>query len=136
MRRSHLCLHLCSGRPAAHRSEARAAIAEREVLFSGLVVSTSFRHDSIRVQSTRGDSIWWRSRTVIATMTPEEIWKGKLADTVQVETEAQTSACGAGLARGYRYLIDASRQGKSGLYTDKCRWTRPRSLNDSLQAAP
>jgi lysophospholipase L1-like esterase len=114
-------------------SEARAAIAERDALFSGLVVSTSFRHDSIRVQSTRGDSIWWRSRTVIATIIPEEIWKGKLADTVQVETDAQTTACGASLARGYRYLIDASRQEKSGLYTDKCRWTRPRSLTDSLQ---
>jgi hypothetical protein len=114
-------------------SEARAAIAGREVLFSGLVLATSFRRDSMRLRNTQGDSVWWQSWTVVATMIPEEIWKGKLTDTVQVETDAQTTACGASLARGYRYLIDASRQGKSGLYTDKCRWTRPRSLTDSLQ---
>jgi lysophospholipase L1-like esterase len=114
-------------------SEARAAIGEREVLFSGLVLATSFRRDSVRLRNTQGDSVWWRSSTVVATMIPEEIWKGKLGDTIQVETDAQTTACGASLARGYRYFIDATRQGKSGLYTDKCRWTRPHSLTDSLQ---
>jgi lysophospholipase L1-like esterase len=114
-------------------SEARAALAKRDVLFSGLVVSTTSRRDSVRLQTTQGDSVWYRSRILIATMIPEEIWQGKLADTVQVETDAQTTACGASLARGYRYFIDATRQGKSGLYTDKCRWTRPHSMTDSLQ---
>ncbi len=126
------CTCVPAGQPHT-ASEARAAIAGREVLFSGLVVSTSFRHDSIRVQSTRGESIWWRSRTVIATMIPEEIWKGKLTDTVLVETDAQTTACGADLTPGYRYLIDASRQGNASFFTDKCRWTRPQSATDSLQ---
>ena len=114
-------------------SEARAAIAKKQLLFSGLVVSSNSRRDSVRLQTADGDSVWYRSWTMVATMIPEEIWKGKLADTIQVETDAQPTACGASLARGYRYLIDASRQGKSGLYTDKCRWTRPHSLTDSLQ---
>jgi lysophospholipase L1-like esterase len=114
-------------------AEARAAIGEREVLFSGLVVSTTSRRDSLRIRTAEGDSVWWRSWTVVATMIPEEIWKGKLPDTVEVETEAQTSACGASLEQGYRYLIDAGREQESILVTDKCRWTRPHSLTDSLQ---
>jgi lysophospholipase L1-like esterase len=114
-------------------SQARAAIDEREALFSGLVVSITSRRDSVRLQTTQDDSVWYRSWTLVATMIPEEIWKGKLGDTVQVETDVQTTACGASLARGYRYLIDASPQGRSTFYTDKCRWTRPHSLTDSLQ---
>jgi lysophospholipase L1-like esterase len=112
---------------------ARAALADREIVFSGLVVSTTLRRDSTRVQTTRGDSTWSYLWTAIATMIPEEVWNGRLGDTVQVETEPQTTACGYRLARGYRYLIDGDTDSGSAISTNKCRWTRPFSLTDSLQ---
>jgi hypothetical protein len=96
-----LCTCVPGGEPHTV-SEAREALARREIVFSGLVLSTSFRRDSVRVRNPRGEPVWWRSSLLVATMIPEEIWKGKLADTVRVETEAQSTACGASLVRGYR----------------------------------
>jgi Tissue inhibitor of metalloproteinase len=115
-------------------NETRAAIAAKSVLFTGQVVATSFRRDSTRVLDVeKGDSIWFRSTRLVAMVTPLTVWKGHLQDTVQVETDAQTTMCGASLSMGEQYLIDAQAvDGSTVLWTDKCRWTRPLSETDEL----
>jgi hypothetical protein len=115
-------------------AEARAAIAAKNVLFAGQVVATSSRRDSTRVLDVqKGDSIWFRYTSLLATVIPLRVWKGTVQDTVQVETDAYTTMCGASLRTGEQYLIDAdSIDGSASLWTDKCRWTRPLSETDEL----
>jgi hypothetical protein len=115
-------------------TEERAALAGKSLLFAGQVVATSYRRDSTRVLDVeKGDSIWFRYTNVVATVIPLTVWKGRVRDTVHVETDAQTTMCGASLDLGEQYLIDASPiDGSTSLYTDKCRWTRPLSEADEL----
>jgi hypothetical protein len=107
-------------------TEARAALAAHSVLFAGRVIRTSFRRDSTHVLDVeKGDSLWLRYTTLVATVTPQRVWKGQVQDTIQVETDAQTTMCGASFRVGEQYLIDANPIDQSTLRTDKCRWTRP-----------
>jgi hypothetical protein len=115
-------------------AEARRALAATDAVFAGRVLHTRYRRDSTRVQTIEGDSTWFRSTTLVATMALEKIWKGQVRDTVQVETAAQTTACGAGLEDGERYLIDAGPISESVYVTSKCGWTRPLSQAAKLQA--
>jgi hypothetical protein len=115
-------------------SEARAAVAAKSVLFAGQVIATSYRWDSTRVLDTeKGDSIWFRYTSLVAKVTPQRVWKGHVQDTVQVETDASTTMCGASLRTGEQYLIDANPiEGSRSLWTDKCRWTTPLRETDEL----
>jgi hypothetical protein len=125
----------CIQRPEPHTvAEARASLAGTAVVFTGHVLHTGYRHDSTRVVTTEGDSVWFRSTTLIATMALEKVWKGQARDTVRVETEAQTTACGASLQSGEEYLIDAAPVSDSVFTTSKCGWTRPLSRAAKLQA--
>ena len=114
-------------------SEARAALDAADAVFSGEVVRTTLRRDSTRAATIRGDSAWFRYETLVATIAVREVWKGGVADTVQVETPVQTTMCGADLEGG-AYLIDGERTGASTFVTTKCSWTRPLSEARALQA--
>jgi hypothetical protein len=113
--------------------EARAALASTDAVFSGEVLRTTLRRDSTRAATVRGDSVWFRYETLVATMAVREVWRGQVPDTVDVETPAQTTMCGADLEAG-RYLIDGERSGEATFVTSKCGWTRPLSRARDLLA--
>ena len=115
-------------------AETRRDLPAMGVVFTGRVLHTRSRRDSIRVKSAEGDSTWFRIWTVLATVANEMVWKGPIPDTVQVETNLETAACGAGLREGERYLISAGRVSPSVLITSKCGWTRPLSEATELLA--
>jgi hypothetical protein len=124
----------CIQRPEPHTVEdVREALVFVDALFAGKVLDTRYRRDSVRVLTTKGDSAWFRSTTVVATFALEQSWKGRFNDTVTVETAAQTTACGVSLRKGEYYLIDGSRLGDSVFTTSKCGWTRPISHAARLQ---
>lgn len=124
----------CIQRPDPHTvAQARRALTATDVVFAGRVLHTSYRRDSTRVLTIKGDSTWFRSTTLVATMALEKVWKGQARDTVQVETDAQTTACGASLESGEQYLIDANQISDSVFSTSKCGWTRPLSQAAELQ---
>jgi hypothetical protein len=125
----------CIQRPEPRTIEdVREALSSADALFAGYVLHTRYRRDSTWVRTTKGDSTWFRSTTLVATVTLEQSWKGQLRDTLQVETAAQTTACGASLRTGEHYLIDAGRLSDSVFATSKCGWTRPLSEAVKLQA--
>ena len=115
-------------------AEARRVLALMDVVFTGRVLHTSFGSDSIHELTMDGDSVWFRSSTLIATMAVGKVFKGEIPDTVRVETHVETSACGASLEKGERYLISGSPISRSVVATSKCGWTRPLSQAGRLLA--
>jgi hypothetical protein len=67
-------------------------------------------------------------------MAVKEVWKGRVHDTVQVETAAETSACGASLRENEHYLIAADYISETVVATNKCAWTRPLARGAKLRA--
>jgi lysophospholipase L1-like esterase len=66
-------------------------------------------------------------------MTAETVWKGRIGDTIVVESNIETSACGPTLIVGQSYLIDADRKSDSVLSTSKCGWSRSRDTARRLE---
>jgi hypothetical protein len=112
--------------PAARSvADVRAGLQARDVVFTGRVVTTRIRMDSLRTANEKGDSLWFRVPTLVATVQVAVLWKGLLADTVTVETPAATTACGAYLGVGGVYLIDGGRDLLGVIQTSRCGWTQP-----------
>jgi hypothetical protein len=125
----------CIQRPEPrYVADVRQALESMDALFAGRVVETTYRPDSVRVGTAQGDSSWFRSTTLVATFAVEERWKGTPPDTVQVETDEQTTACGARLLVHGRYLIEATLITGSVFATSKCGWTRPLAHAAELRA--
>lgn len=129
---NHACTCLLGADPETV-AETRQRLAEIDVVFAGRVLHTRYGRDSTRVLSGDGTAFWFPSNVLVATMAVEEVWKGPVADTVQVETNVETSACGARLQVDESYLISASLVDES-LITSKCSWTRPLLKANRLQA--
>jgi hypothetical protein len=56
-------------------TQARRALAATDVVFAGRVLHTSYRRHSTRVLTTKGDSTWFRSATLVAAMALEKVWR-------------------------------------------------------------
>jgi len=103
---------------------ARHALANSSALFTGRVIATHSRRDSVAVTPSTGGRRWWQLYLVVATIVVQTKVKGVVPDTVVVETDRDYASCGADLSLNGEYLIDAS-VGPSGiLYTQHCGFTR------------
>jgi lysophospholipase L1-like esterase len=61
------------------------------------------------------------------------VWKGRIGDTVVIESNVETTACGPTLIVGQSYLIDADRKSDSALSISKCGWSRSRDTARRLE---
>lgn len=73
--------------------EARRAVAEAEAIVAGTVVD---------VRSTGGQ---WDP--VVATIRPDQVYKGAPRDTYEISTSSNSAACGFEFVKGTRYLLFA-----------------------------
>jgi len=106
----------------------RARLAEREAVFEAQVVRLVVRTDSVpRTDAQAGPA--WRTQTLIATVRTHAVWKGDVSGEVTVTTPAPTTACGADLRMGERYLFFATRLAEGELFVTKC--DPPRRSNDA-----
>jgi len=59
-------------------AEARRALALIDVVFTGRVLRTGYGRDSTVSLTMDGNSVWFRSNTLVATMAVGTVWKGEI----------------------------------------------------------
>jgi len=111
---------------------AREALMYSTAIFTGRVINTAVRRDSVALVPPVGGRSWWRRHLIVATVVVQTRLKGTLSDTVQVETDIDPASCGADLALDGEYLIDARSGPSNTLYTQHCGFTRPLSESGRL----
>ena len=94
--------------PLTTRAEASALLAEETGgVFEGRILAIRLRQDSTLLDSASGRH--WRYDVLVATVQVKRRWSSGVADSVHVETMAQTTMCGLDLVAGQRYLFVAER---------------------------
>lgn len=103
-----------------------------QAVFHGRVVSTEFRPDSFLVRTNAGNSVWWRTHTLIAKVAVLRSWSAAGGDTLVVTTNVHTTMCGLGLASEKDWLLFTAHSGGDTVSVSKCGSHRPLSEAESL----